>query len=1555
MTQVGEKAWTKGREKEKLAPRSFAPSSPATDDQKKNTHDTTAALGILLSASGLSSASGCASVTALEVCLQPLQRVSSPTARPPRPLATPAEDAPHPRQNQPLTKNQLGASLRSFPNLVELSLLDVDLRSLPTAPGLGASCPCLERLWLSCNALAGAFPPPPDVSSSACSSPIRGLTRLTSLCLRQNALERLDAEALARDCPSLASLDLGGNRLRRLDGLSALKGLTELQAPSNALERPPRCCSTSDTDSTLPSLRVLNLAGNPSPASLRQLGRCLAASFPMLEELWLADPLWTPEGCPVAALGGYASAALASLPAGLRRLDGLPVPERARAAALEARGRARLARGLLRRELERRCFLVVDGDEEQQRQRQQQERSLLERACAGIKAAAGWPSSSSLPSSSSSLLARAAGDARRALRRALRRAALDNDTHGSVRIEEVDHSGGLEALLRGDSTLLPEAAAANRHALSHSLSGGAAAQGRLRVRSAARVRSRALALAFESRLRQRLLPQGTAYLGPGTPAVAAVAARGGVVPAALAAEGGAHVRTLLFVLPDDEGSSSSFKEEDRVCVDSDDEDEDDDDDREMRALEAIAELGFVGAAAEDDDGDAADKDKSPWVRLLSSLPPLPSSKEDQRRRTAVMVVRAYVGAEGKGHVRAAVEPPARRPPNGGAVAVRVTAAAHGEDGAPDVWWHCDPSLVLPIALLELSFAEDEGEDDAVASAAAAAPSAAITKADLLSTRAIPSSHSLHVTLSAVQRELEPWIAIGDAAAASPGSCSSSCSASAVAAALAEQERRRQRQRQQRPGRAVAAIRDLDYSSLEALPELDLATTRTRICARGNPIEATAKALAPLSRRAGGVAASCLVSLKLSWCRLSDEAPELWRALGNAPGLTRLELNGNRLKGFAAAAAASVVAPEDGEDNNAPRFSRPLLPALRVLGLESNCFESLLGIDRVAGPALEQLHARGNPRLASPAAALAPLSPAVLLSRGLGAGSGGPASGPPPLSAHPFPRLEVLDLRGSAVARGCNVPPGVGPLLAGGAAERRPLDYRLYALHLLHQHQQHDRDPRPHPQLLVLDGRAVTAGERDEAARRYRCVLTREALGRRGGGGGFLAAAAAASETHLSLRGWRLRSTGSVFSGPEAEEEEEGEEDADATAMPRRPPPPPLVLPPSRLVDLDLSGNRLTAVNPHLGGLVCLTRLVLDDNRLGGGGGGGGGSGGGNSGPALPPQQLSFERAPTPGGGKRSSRHTPLFPALVSLSLDNNGLASLAPLRLGCLHRSLRRLSARGNALSALEEEGEEEEEEGGAATSVSSRCCFKSLASLTGLEELLLDGNRLRRWRDTGAVLAAVAAAAAPAACDNDEGAAAKSPPPAPSRPLLRLGLSDNGIRSLHDMPLLERVWELRVGEAREDRVLADPSDAEALAAAAPALRSVWIVVGGGGEAAAATAAASEVANKGENDKTEKQQQQEEQQRQLQQQRRRQQRVLLAARCGPKLERIDGLALTPPEREAAAALTAAERAAAAAAVAAVAEGGDASAAASAAARAAAAVVAAVVAASALSGSASYVK
>jgi len=1850
--------------------------------------------------------------------------------------------------------------------------VDVGLRSLPTIPPLGASCPQLQRVWLSCNALSGAFPPAAGDGDGP--SPLRGLSRLSSLCLRQNRIARLDAPRLALDLPALASLSLGGNRLRRLDGLAALRGLTELQAPGNALERPPSASSASSSawpSAALPSssplpasgaaaspaLRVLNVAGNPSPSSLRELGG-LAASFPGLEELWLADPMWASAGgaaaagggggggggggpsadadsgqgqCPAAALAGYASAAMAALPAGLKLLDGLPVPDGARAAAREARRRSRLARSLARRELERRCFgglsgggLGGDGGDDDD----QAGRSLLARAAAGVRLAAEhWDGVRaalvrelagaqaalaaaeaaaeaadgedgdgrsvpllSLPAASRALcdvelelsrvrhrqheqlqgaLAAAALRARRALRRALRRAALEAGTHGSARVEEGEEGdaeeqrdcGGGGA---GNSACSIALAATSAAAFASAL---AAARTRdLRVRSAARVRSRALCLAFEARLGGRLLPSGTAYFGPATPAVAAVAARGGVVPAALAAEGGGHVRTLLYVLPDageeetgrrargDGAAAAAGRAQDPALQDDDDDDDAaTDDDREMEALEAVAELGFVGAAAAaaassrpgrrrrffSGGGAAAAR---PWLRLLSSLP---TTRPGQC--LTVMVVRAYVGAAGSGHVRlpqaegghgaaaAAASAAAETPPPlsragwgplpDGAVAAAVVVAA----GAPEVWWHRDPSLVLPVAILELSGEDGDAEEEEGVAAAAAAlrpppcSAAAASPAAPLVPRAVPSAHSLRVATTAVRRELEPWVTLGDAgqttllpppsaslavadaaaaerrraplsaaeaanaaalshlrrlrfAAASPSpapelpdsllaleclslagaglagslaglplarltrlrALSLACNAleslfwaapaaspaprdaaaehglvlppslvyldarhnrlaslagggggggrgggggggggrgadsppcqqrlprlrrlllsgnalrgaaetgaalralglpeeaavdlelnplceergypAAVRDALGERARLTP-DRRQGVGAALVALRadaaersarwrdrsaaagtaaatgtaaaaatvddHDDHRGFVALRPFRFHVTgacgRARLSASGNLLEATPASLeafflAPPDPLAPSMPRPPpqlpLVALDLSGNRLAGAAPDLWGALESASRLTRLELGGNQLTGFPPEEEERAAACAHGPSSRLPpppqprglRCLWPLLPALRILGLESNALTSLEGIDRVAGTALERLHARGNPALDSPAAALSPLSPAVLSAPAPAAATaaavaGGtrppacPSSSPPAVTASPFPRLQVLDLRDSAVSRGAGVPEGAVAACRDRQQQQQPhrerqdmprqraRDYRLYALHLLLLLTP-PGDPSAAPPLLVLDGQAVAPPERDEAALAFRGVLTREALGQAGRGAASDddGAERLAIPGSLSLRGWRLRSTGGVFLKAAVA----------AVALPR-PLPPPAPPPASfacSLVDLDLSGNRLDAINPHLAGLVALTRLVLDDNRLGssiaavGGGGGGGGGGHAAAASSCSPQHqhqhqhqqqqqqhaLSFELT-LPSGAR-----APLLPALASLSLDGNGLASLAPLRLGALGRVLRRLSARGNALTSLGGRG-------AGAGAGAGEDAASSLSALTGLQDLLLDRNRLRRWRDTAAVLEAVAAAGTGGDDHDDDdggsgsgsgyGSGCGSRGPS-RRPPLSLSLSENGIRSLWGMPPLARVWELRIGEARSDRVLADPRDAEVLAAAAPALRSVWI--GGGGEEEEEGGGAGAAPAGGAAHPTEGQRQQRQQQMQ-------QHRVLLAARCGPGLELVNGVRLSQPEREAALAVTAAERAAVAAATQAVAEGGDAAASASAAAAAAAAVVAA---------------
>jgi Leucine-rich repeat (LRR) protein len=1215
-----------------------------------------------------------------------------------------------------------------------------------------------------------------------------------------------------------------------LDGLSAMTALTELQAPGNALVA--AVSPSSSSSSSLTSLRVLNLAGNPSPSSLRELDS-LAVSFPALEELWLVDPLWPAStsggggaggsdssgvgGCPAAALGGYSSAALAALPASLRRLDGLTVSEAAREAAVEARRRRRLGRELLRRELERRVL----------------PRLLL------ASAATGTPT-----------ILRA----KRALARALRRFEFAGDTHGCVRIEEVglgedDEEEGSSLLLRLLSPSLPSplegAAAAPTPPLSN-----------LSVWSVAHVHSRGRALAFEARLRQRLLPAGTAYFGPGTPAVAAVAARGGVLPAALAVDGGRHVRTLFYVLPGRGGSQE--------CTNNDD-DADDEDDHDMQALEAIAELGFAGAAASASAVTGAPAQCPHWVRLLPSLP-----SRFQGRPLAVMVVRAFVGAEGPGgHVRlrtaqgqqggggAAEAPPALLADlPGSAVAAVVrpesSSSGGGGDDEEEVWWHRDPELVLPVGILELS---DEGGGGGGGLAVVAAGSSSLSEPTASLPRAVPSARSLQVANLAICRAVEGGHNLADSSSA-------------------------------------------ETASALLLPPL--------------PLPMSLPALSPH-----------LLSLDLGRSGLSGPCPQLWRALGRVSMLTRLDLGGNVI--------TALCGEEDEEEAGAATASRhrrrPLLPALCILGLESNALRSLRGLDRLAGPALEQLHARDNPGLASPADVLGPLTaPVVLVPAATGAradaGEEEERDDAGRLTAHflphPFPRLEVLDLRGSALASGEGVPQSLlcareqqqqqeearqqqtPPLMP---AELRARDYRLYALHLLLRgsasclsaSDSRGVQTQP-PPLLVLDGQAVCPRERARAALAYGGLLTREALAGLEDQGVLV--------ERLSLRGWRLSSTGAVFSSP-------GDDEL-PLLLPPQPPQPPFAA--SRLLDLDLSSNAIEAVNPHLSGLGRLTRLVLDRNWLGGGLGDGrrrglpGCRASSPLPPLLRPQQqqhpLSFERT-LPCGGSAT-----LLPALVSLSIDRCGLDSLAPLRLGALRGSLRRLSARDNRLSRLSGGGGASGVEAADATGAPLLPPLQGLASLTGLEELLLDGNRLRRWHDTAAVLEAVAAAA-------DDAAAAP--------PLLRLGLSRNGIRSLRDMPRLARVWELRIGDGR---MLADPSDAEALAAAAPMLRSVWVCGDGGGGGGGRKSGSSA--------KPSARRQQQEQTRQEEE---RQRRVLLAARCGPRLEQVDGVAVTAPEREAAAALTAAERAAAAAAAAAVAGGGDAAAAASAAAAAAAAAVA----------------
>ena len=100
---------------------------------------------------------------------------------------------------------------------------------------------------------------------------------------------------------------------------------------------------------------------------------------------------------------------------------------------------------------------------------------------------------------------------------------------------------------------------------------------------------------------------------------------------------------------------------------------------------------------------------------------------------------------------------------------------------------------------------------------------------------------------------------------------------------------------------------------------------------------------------------------------------------------------------------------------------------------------------------------------------------------------------------------------------------------------------------------------------------------------------------------------------------------------------------DVVSTPPPPPPPPPPLPPLRLSNLYLGGNRLQEVPPELGTLHKLSALVLCDNQL----------------QSIPPQLAQLAH-------------------LTSLRLHNNQLQTLPKGLVQCV--ALRELSLRGNPL-----------------------------------------------------------------------------------------------------------------------------------------------------------------------------------------------------------------------------------------------------------------------------------
>lgn len=162
------------------------------------------------------------------------------------------------RQNL-ITK--IGASdVGALEKLEDLDLYD---NSLEKTYGdvLTAGCPNLKSLDLSFNALRHA-------------SNLSPLAKLTHLYLVQNKIARVrPGDFVAPLSHSLVSLELGGNRLRKIEGLEELTGLEELWLGKNKIER-------IEGLEGMKKLRVLSIQSNriTTLAGLEELGGSLEVS-----------------------------------------------------------------------------------------------------------------------------------------------------------------------------------------------------------------------------------------------------------------------------------------------------------------------------------------------------------------------------------------------------------------------------------------------------------------------------------------------------------------------------------------------------------------------------------------------------------------------------------------------------------------------------------------------------------------------------------------------------------------------------------------------------------------------------------------------------------------------------------------------------------------------------------------------------------------------------------------------------------------------------------------------------------------------------------------------------------------------------------------------------------------------------------------------------------------------------------------------------------------------------------------------------------------------------
>jgi len=150
---------------------------------------------------------------------------------------------------------------------------------------------------------------------------VAGLLRLRDLALPGNKLTSLRSLPAL---PSLTNLDLARNAMNTLDAdaLARVPQLKHLSVAHNRLDFPGRDCRTAlcNTTTALLNLTSLNCAGNPA-GSLRDASAF--AVLPALRSLHFED---VHGSCPIVALRHYRTAVLSSLPK-LTSLDGMDVRE----------------------------------------------------------------------------------------------------------------------------------------------------------------------------------------------------------------------------------------------------------------------------------------------------------------------------------------------------------------------------------------------------------------------------------------------------------------------------------------------------------------------------------------------------------------------------------------------------------------------------------------------------------------------------------------------------------------------------------------------------------------------------------------------------------------------------------------------------------------------------------------------------------------------------------------------------------------------------------------------------------------------------------------------------------------------------------------------------------------------------------------------------------------------------------------------------------------------------------------------------------------------------